>query len=202
MVSVGALDLSLTGTGIAHHHADGSITVETVDTSRLDGHRRLNEILVRVSALRYCRVVAIEDVYKGLKGDASLKLAGLHYLVRHWLWLTGVPYVLVTNAHLKLYAVGKGSGPGSDKDAVLLAAERRYGDQVAITNNNEADAVVLLAMLLDWYGAPLAAVPATHRAALGKVNAYLAGWPTLDPGSGAVMRSPAPDSAPTRKVRP
>lgn len=191
---VAALDLSLTGTGIAYYDSRG-IDVSTVDTSRLAGHRRLNEILVAVAALRYCNVVVIEDVFRGLKGDASIKLAGLHYLVRHWLWLSRIPYVLVTNAHLKLYAVGKGSGPGTDKDAVLLAVERRYGQLVTIADNNQADAFVLLAMALDHYGHPLAAVPATHRAALSKVGDYLDGWPVLDAEPGAAIQTPAPDPA-------
>ena len=192
----GALDLSLTGTGIAYADSRG-IDLTTVDTSKLSGHPRLNEILIQVAErLRYCDVIAIEDVFKGLKGDASLKLAGLHYLVRHWLWLNRIPYVLVTNAHLKLYAVGKGSGPGTDKDAVLLAVERRYGDQVKVADNNQADAFVLLAMLLDHYQvSTLPTVPNTHRAALAKVGDYLTGWPVLDAAPGAAMRSPSPGQA-------
>lgn len=197
-LDLGALDLSLTGTAVAHHHPDGSITVETVDTSRLDGHRRLAEILLHVAKLRYCRMVVIEDVFKGLKGDAALKLAGLSYLVRHWLWIVGVPYTLVTNAHLKQYATGKGSGAGSDKDAVVLAVERRYGGRVQIRNNNEADALTLLCMALDHYGMPLADVPAVNRAALVKVGEYLSGWPVIDPESGAAIQSPAPGPAPKR----
>lgn len=189
---IGALDLSLTGTALADYDAWSGVTVSTVDTTKLDGHRRLHEILVAVAALRTCHLVVIEDVFRGLKGDASIKLAGLHYLVRHWLWLQGIPYVLVTNAQLKLFAVGKGSGPGTDKDAVLLAVERRFGDQVKVANNNEADAFVLLAMALEYYGRPLADVPVTHRAALRKVE----GWPVLnaEPGAATTL-TPTPDPA-------
>lgn len=177
---VAGLDLSLTGTGIAMYDPDprrtSPVATKTVGTARLTGHPRLAEILQQVADLRECELVVIEDVWLGIKGDTALRLAELHGLVKHWLWLRCIPYVLVQPAQLKLYAVGKGGGKDAGKDQVLLAVERRYGGLTAVTDNNQADALVLLAMALEHYGAPLAPVPAAHVAALAKVD----GWPVLE----------------------
>lgn len=177
---VAGLDLSLTGTGIATYDPDprrpSPVATKTVTTARLTGHPRLAEILLAISDLRHCELVVIEDVWLGLKGNTALRLAELHGLVKHWLWLRCIPYVLVQPAQLKLYAVGKGGGNGAGKDQVLLAVERRYGGLTTVTDNNQADALVLLAMAAEHYGSPLAPVPAAHVAALAKVD----GWPPLE----------------------
>lgn len=174
---IAGLDLSLVGTGIATQDG-GTITTRTIDGRRLDGHKRLQTILTAVAELRHYDLVIIENLIVLHSGTTTLRLAELHGLVKHWLWLRGIPYVLVNNVHVKQYALGKGSGAGTDKDAVLLAVERRYGLLAAVGDNNQADALVLLAMALDQYGTPLVAMPETHRRALAKVS----GWPDLEAG--------------------
>lgn len=199
---IAALDLSLTGTGIAVREPDGTVHTRTVDGTRLTGQRRLHEILAAVADLRDCAVVVIEDYNLGaLKGKAALQVVELQGLVRHWLWLRDVPVVLAQPAQLKLYALGKGGGPNSGKEAVLLAVERRYGLLAAVGDNNQADALVLLAIALEHYGHPLAPVPATHRAALAKIQ----GWPDLptdptDSPSPAETQTPAGAGAALRSI--
>lgn len=177
---IAGLDLSLTGTGIAMYDPaairPSPVVTKTVAVGKHIGHMRLHEILVAIADLRDCELVVIEDVWLGIKGSTALRLAELHGLVKHWLWLRCIPYVLVQPAQLKLYAVGKGGGKDAGKDQVLLAVERRYGGLATVTDNNQADALVLLAMALEHYGAPLAPVPVTHLAALAKVD----GWPSLE----------------------
>lgn len=172
---IAGLDLSLTGTGIATW-AGGHLTTRTIDGRRLEGHRRLQTILTAVGELRHYDLVVLEDLFVAGSGTTTLRLAELHGLVKHWLWLRGIPYVLVHNSAVKTYAVGKGGGAGTDKDAVILAVERRYGHLVTVGNNNEADALVLLSLALEHYGTPLAAVPETHKRALAKIT----GWPALE----------------------
>lgn len=172
---IAGLDLSLTGTGIATH-AGGDLTTRTIDGSRLTGHKRLQTIMTAVGELRHYDLVVIEDVFQAGRGDTSIRLAELHGLVKHWLWLRGIPYVLVHNTAVKTYALGKGSGAGTTKEAVVLAVERRYGGFVTVSDNNQADALVLLAMALERYGVPLVDVPPTHQRALSKVT----GWPALE----------------------
>lgn len=172
---VAGLDLSLTGTAIATI-AGGDITLRTIDGRRLEGHKRLQTILTAVSALLHYDLVVVEDGFVANSGTTTRRLAELHGLVKHWLWLRGIPYVLVNPTGVKTYALGKGSGSGTDKDAVILAVERRYGHLVTVGDNNQADALVLAAIALEHYGQPLAAVPETHKRALAKV----VGWPALE----------------------
>lgn len=172
---VAGLDLSLTGTGIATY-AGGHLTVRTIDGRRLEGHKRLQTILTAVSGLLHYDLVVIEDGFAANSGTTTRRLAELHGLVKHWLWLRNIPYVLVNPTGVKIYSLGKGSGKGTDKDAVILAVERRYGHLVTVSDNDQADALVLLALALEHYGQPLVTVPETHTRALAKV----VGWPALE----------------------
>lgn len=60
------------------------------------------------------------------------------------------------------YATGRGN---AGKDEVLAGALRRY-PSAPITNNNEADAVVLAAMGARWLGKPIDDLPKTHTDAM------------------------------------
>jgi crossover junction endodeoxyribonuclease RuvC len=95
-------------------------------------------------------------------------------MITHQLWAWKIPCVVVSPSQLKTYALGKGSGKGTDKDWVLAAVVRRYLE-VAIAGNDEADALVLAAMAADHYGHPVVTVPETHRRALATVS-----WPDLE----------------------
>jgi Holliday junction resolvasome RuvABC endonuclease subunit len=174
-----ALDLSLTGTGVAWSHSGlgnpypGARTIRP----RSDGHERIADIALWIGNACLCLpdLVVIErlPLVKGT-GDTALGLAELHGVVKQQLWEHGYPYVLVHPSRLKQYATGKGSGPLAAKPLVTQAARRRYRS-VHLADHNAADAFVLLAMAADWYGHPLAPVPDTHRRALDKVP-----WPALN----------------------
>src|SRR5690606_27950883 len=97
--------------------------------------------------------------------------AGLWWLIVEALAaVQEVPVAEVPPATLKRYATGKGN---ADKDSVLLAVARRW-PHVEIVGNDTADALALAAMGADHLGQPIAAMPATHRAALDKVD-----WPEV-----------------------
>lgn len=170
-----ALDLSLTATGIAWTHNAGEepIGVRTVKP-RIVGHERLDYLLAEIRAcwMGATDLVVIEGLplYAG-KGNTTVLLAELHGLVKHRLWEAGVPYVIVAPQARAKYATGKGN---AGKDEVMLAVARRYANLVSIINNNEADALALLAMAADWYGFAYVDVPALNRTSLSKVD-----WPQL-----------------------
>lgn len=190
-----ALDLSLTGTGIAAtHDSNGSprLACRTVTPRRYPSetaidHRRLHETIAAVMhAVGYRPtgfawkpdLVVVEWLpqYDG-KGDISLRTAELHGPVKHWLWDKGIRYVDIRPTHLKMYATGNG---GAKKHQVREHVTARYGSLLHIGSEDEADAVALLSMTLDAYGQPLErngqpiVVPDTHRRA---IQAYQ--WPTL-----------------------
>jgi crossover junction endodeoxyribonuclease RuvC len=168
-----ALDLSLTATGLAV--ADWEhVHTANIDPGRALGQDRLRLILINIAQIvRDARpdVVVIEDLpsHAGkAAGVTLLALAELHGIVKFWLH-PRVPYALVNVTHLKLYALGKGSGANTGKEQVLLAVERRYGQLTQVRTNDEADALVLAAMALHHYDKPLIDVPKTHSIALTKV---------------------------------
>ena len=119
-------------------------------------------------------LAVIENPALSKNNNGTSMLNGLWWLTVHRLYSLGVAVVAVQPNTLKKYATGKGN---AGKDEVLLAVAKRY-PHVDVTNNNEADALVLAAMGADHLGAPLVDLPAAHRAALDGVQ-----WPT--PGRAA-----------------
>lgn len=98
--------------------------------------------------------------------------SGLWWLVVARLTANRLPVVEVETQRLKMYALGKGGGEGTGKDAVLAAAVRRY-PTVEVTGNDEADALILAAMGARHLGFPIEpTLPETHLRAMTKVA-----WP-------------------------
>lgn len=164
------LDLSLSCTGVA-----GPGWTDTIKPpSKVRGPERLDWIRARIvdSYLTAVDLVVIEGPSYGSqsRGQAGHhERAGLWWLVTHMLWRTGRPYAVVSPAARAKYATGKGIAGKAD---VVREVTRRF-DWFA-GGEDEADALVLMAMGRDWLGAPLVAVPQTHRAALDKAQ-----WPDM-----------------------
>ncbi len=184
MIRALALDLSLAATGLVRTHAstgEPRLSVQTIAAPRNTGrptlmdHRRVHTVFgeVRKAAQAGLDAVVMEWLpqIEG-HGDATLRLAELGGVVRHWLWGRGIPYVEVRPVHLKIYATGSG---GASKEDVAAAVVARYGRLLHIDprDNNQTDGVTLLAMLKHAMGEPLAEVPESHRRAL---DSYA--WPT------------------------
>lgn len=163
------LDLSLTSTGYAGPGGTGRIR------SAVNGHPRLAFLLDRIGEITApAELVVVEGPSYGSKGATYHQLAGLWWLVAHDLWTAGLPYAVVSPQARAKYATGRGN---ANKDAVLLAVERRF-PWAAVSGNDQADALVLMAMGLDRLGHPLADLPAVNRTALDKVA-----WPEPRPST-------------------
>jgi crossover junction endodeoxyribonuclease RuvC len=185
-VRVTGLDLSLTGSGV--------VTIETVDAPGLAAWRAAvtergsrtvdqHDIPARATRLRSVAgpviadardsdLVVVEDLYMGSGTGGQLDRAGLFWIVVNSLDSRGIPVAVVTNNHLKMYALGKGAGKGTDKDYVLAAVIRRY-PTVNVVSNNTADALVLAAMGSRHLGSPIDPdLPETHLRAMKAVH-----WP-------------------------
>lgn len=166
------LDPSLTSTGLAT--VNGALTI--ISKPGNDDLLRLRRIVATV--LDHCHanfadLVVIEGLSYGSTTGKATDRAGLHWLIRDALDSAHIPVALVTPAARAKYATGKGN---AGKDAVLIDVVKRW-PMVLVANNNEADAVVLLAMGLDYLGDPLAVVPAVNRLAIGQVK-----WPFIKAG--------------------
>jgi len=164
------LDLSITATGVATVRDDGKYTTRSVVPGvKRKGHDRLEFVLqgIFTAEVKMANAAVVEGPSFGSNRPGYHVNAGLWWHVTHRLWLHGIPYVVVAPTVVKMYATGNGQ---SGKDAVLMSAARKFpqfdGD------NNEADALWMAALFLDWSETPLVGLPQKHRRALASVD-----WP-------------------------
>ena len=170
---VAGLDISLTGTGIST--VGGTARVPT-------SGRRADSLAERDARLKFITGRVIEEVgtvdLVCVEGPVSYQQPGGSTWDRAGLWWRIVssfigremPVAVISPTARAKYATGRG---GARKSAVLDAAQQRYG--AILPTDDEADALILRAMGLDWLGQPLASVPDGHRAALGGVR-----WPEME----------------------
>lgn len=188
MIIVG-IDPSLTGTGIARIDTEDRL-VAAMTTVTSTGKRddtwvtrtqRLEDLAHRIS--KHCLIaddlsgwpvnpdlVVLEapTLSQGRQGG-HLDRHGLWWLILARLTAWECPYAVVTASSRAKYATGKGNAP---KDEVLLAVARRY-PHVAVTNSNEADALILAAMGARHLGQPIEdSLPIAQRDAMERVA-----WP-------------------------
>lgn len=89
--------------------------------------------------------------------------AGLWWMIYQMAAGWGHTPILVVKPNLRAkYATGNGN---AGKDEVMLATSRRY-PEAPISNNNEADTVVLAAMGARMLGVPVDKLPLTHLDAM------------------------------------
>jgi Holliday junction resolvasome RuvABC endonuclease subunit len=160
------LDLSLTGTGVAHGD-DLYGTTATIGTGpAARGDRRLVDIAAQIRwHAEGADLAVVEDL--PTHAHAAGILGMVHGVTRHTLILLGVPYALVAPASLKRYATGKGNASKTD---MALATYKRA--RLEFPDDNQCDAWWLRAMGLEHLGRPVVELPETHRAALLPVR-----WP-------------------------
>lgn len=162
------IDLSLTSTGLATHGC-----TEVVRPKKLKSYSRLRYIRDAVFAFVEIRdpvLVVVEGPSYGSVGAGQHERGGLWHMVTEKIDLAGYPIAVMPPTNLKMYATGKGGGPESGKDKVLLAASRRF--PYFEGGNDEADALWLAAAGYDYLECPIVAMPAHNREALLKVA-----WP-------------------------
>ena len=192
MTRVLGIDTSLTGTGLCRADIDDepeeglgtyaavmeTATVRAPGPSKTDKSKRA--MARRVNAL----VEQIEEaILDGVKPDL-ISMESLAYAAKGegvWVlpWIFGrvvelaerydIPLIVVGTSQVKKYILGKGAGPGTDKDNVMLAAEKRFRP-AGISNNNEADATVCCAVGCRYLGKPIDSVPKDNQTIMAKVG--------------------------------
>ncbi|MFJ8145998.1 hypothetical protein ACIQ6R_13090 [Streptomyces sp. NPDC096048] len=166
---VAGLDISLTGTGIAT--LGGTTRVPTTGRRRdtiTQRRNRMRHILDAVlTEVGLVDLACVEGPSHHSVGGSVWDRGGLWWLIVDGLCARDIPVAVVPPMSRAKYATGKGN---SRKAAVLDAAQRRYG--AILPTDDEADALILRAMGMEWLGTPLAEVPDGHRAALAGVQ-----WP-------------------------
>lgn len=168
------LDLSLTRTGWARRrHGDVSHGVLTSSHGPAEPEQRLDDLGLQIARLAAdADLVAIEGLSYGSRGSTLDQVHALHWHARLVLHRSAIPTAVVPPAVIKRYATGRGN---ADKQAMLAAAIKRLGYTTDQPDDNESDALWLLALACDAYGHPTAAVPQAQRdAAVDAVT-----WPEL-----------------------
>lgn len=169
MTRVLALDLSITGTGVAS-------VAGTLGTIVVGAHGKQPPAIgdARLTRIRDTirghldfddrpHLVVIEDVV--VRSASAAVLGMLHGVVRADLLDRGIPYLLVPPATLKVYGAGRGNATKADMRVSLL--QRTGLDR---RDDNEVDAAWLRLLALDLLGEPALQLPKTHRRALDKLT--------------------------------
>lgn len=172
------LDTSLTATGIASS-TGWSRTVGYTDNkhpitklphaARIDAMRGVRKGIV--ANLGRPHLVVMEAPSLASKGGGGHERGWLWWSVYEYLATAEIPVALLTPSQRALYATGKGN---ADKRAVIDQAARRWPTWDTRGDDNQVDALVLMAAGMDWLGYPLAEMPKGHRAALDKTV-----WPEV-----------------------
>lgn len=167
------LDLSATSTGVA-----GYDWAETVKGGSLPKTATRQQHWDRIRVVRRGLVDYIDNaVLVVMEGPSyGSNDRGAHERAFLWWWAAGrcftrnIPLAVVAPTTLKVYATGGGR---ASKEDVVQEVQRRRPD-VSFRGNDQADALTLAAMGLDYLGHDPVRLPATHRRALESVD-----WPEV-----------------------
>lgn len=174
VADVVGIDLSLTGTGYAaadgNHTRVGLVTSKPADglSGFIDRCHRIVENVVDLAGIQSNTLVVIEGLSMHSKSSSLDRIYGNWWLAISELvdFLAADPIVVTPTQRAK-YATGKGN---AGKDTVMLEAARRY-PEIAITDNNTADATILLAMGMRHRGNPIdSGLSKAHLEAMEKIN--------------------------------
>lgn len=158
------LDLSLTATGVA-----GPTWTEVLKPGdKRRGHERLDWLMENIASyVHSAGLVVVEGPSFGSVGRGQHERGGLWWMATSRLRKADIPTAIVPPSNLKQYITGTGS---ASKAAVVREVTKRF--PWFDGGEDEADALVLVAMGLDQAGAPAVAMPKRNRDALAKVA-----WP-------------------------
>jgi hypothetical protein len=167
------LDLSLAATGVAGPLWTQLIesTPDRPETWATRG-RRIRAVAGRIIDAALAAdpaLIVVETPSYASTGGSAHDRAGVWWAVVGRLQTLNRPVAYVAPSQRAKYATGNGR---AGKGAVLEQLVRRIPGFDVGGDDNRADAAWLCSMGRDHLGAPLAAMPATHRAVLSKVD-----WP-------------------------
>jgi Holliday junction resolvasome RuvABC endonuclease subunit len=86
--------------------------------------------------------IVYEEVRRHIGTAAAHSYGGFLATLTAWCEKNKIPYSTETVQDIKKFVTGKGSGAGTDKNAVIAAVNKRW--KLKITDENEADATALL----------------------------------------------------------
>lgn len=163
MIKVVGLDLSITGTGVAHT-VEGAVCTHLVKTNPKDRDLRLNDI--KNAVREYAEDADLALIEAPTPRSPSSVVSGMvQGVVRLQLLDMGIPYGTLMPASLKKFATGKGTG---DKVPMAIAALKRAG--LEFSDDNQCDAFWLWVAANYQVGQPMYDLPALNRESLSKIK--------------------------------
>lgn len=164
------IDPSLTATGVVQV---GDVhAVETIKSAALPkGERNVHDHSARIertasaiaNAVPMGALVAIEGPALRAKRGNPDERAGLRWSIIARLRARGCLVVQVPPKSAKIWLAGNGN---ADKEAMTAAAKAAAPESLRIKTEHEADAFAMLAMLAEWVGRPVMALPPRHDQAI------------------------------------
>jgi crossover junction endodeoxyribonuclease RuvC len=134
------LDLSLVGTGYVLLE-DGKIKEQKLIKSKPSGKEPIKELerLMKIRGqitLPKTDLAVIEGLAFMARNSVSLvQLSALNYMVREYLYINKIPFLIVAPSTLKKFVTGRGN---AKKDEMLLETYKRFGE--SFNNDNLCDA--------------------------------------------------------------
>lgn len=166
-----ALDLSLTATGWAMSVDEHGV----YQTGNLRGIERLTALQDWLIEMLYDHgpdIVVLEGYAMGARGRSVFNIGEWGGVARLAINQAGILYVEVAPATLKKFATGRGNAPKPD-----MRMELYKRASLDLADDNEVDALWLLAATHEAYGEPLWEMPKVNVEALEKVQ-----WPAVRGG--------------------
>lgn len=177
MPHVLGIDPSLTATGLCRavvldHSvpAPGSPYLAKIDVCTLSTFKprlktkreysqRVSHVIDQIEgAFEDVDLVTMEDLAYGAKGEAVWVLPWIFGRVIDLCERHDKELLIVTNSQVKKYATGVGN---CKKQVSVLATAKRF-PEIAITNDNEADALIVAAIGARHLGLPFDTMPKAH----------------------------------------
>jgi Holliday junction resolvasome RuvABC endonuclease subunit len=163
MIKVLGLDLSITGTGLAHT-LEGQVCTHLIKTREKDKDRRLVQIQAEIRELATGAALALIEAPTP-RSPTSVISGMVQGAARLVLLELGIPYGTLMPASLKKYATGKGTG---DKIPMAMAAYKRAG--LEFPDDNQCDAFWLWVAANDHLEQPVFDLPVLNRESLKKIK--------------------------------
>jgi crossover junction endodeoxyribonuclease RuvC len=136
------MDFAFAKNGFVVLGEDGTLITQKVivSGSKKSDEERLDDIMVDVSSEvpKNTKLVCIEGLSFGSKGNSLAQMGALHYLVRLFLYHNKINYKIVTPTQLKKFVTGSGK---VQKNLMLLKIYKKWG--IEFSDDNIADAYAL-----------------------------------------------------------
>ena len=136
------LDFAFAKNGFVTLGEDGTLLTKKllISSPKKSDEERLDDIMLEISMdiPKKTKLVCLEGLSFGSKGNSLAQMGALHYLVRLFLYHNKIDYKIITPTQLKKFVTGSGR---VQKNLMLLKIYKKWG--IEFDDDNLADAYAL-----------------------------------------------------------